>query len=96
MSLVSSLLKGTDLIMFFCIDKLNVKLARNRESARKSRRRKKVYIELLEKKVDQLQQELNATVKQLEQNTTSLSQVTVQNKIVFFIVILMKIYPHNR
>jgi len=62
-------------------NRLNVKLARNRESARKSRKRKKVYIELLEKKVDQLQQELNATVKQLEQNTTSLSQVTVQNKI---------------
>ena len=61
---------------------MNIKLARNRESARKSRRRKKVYIELLEKKVDALQQELNATVKQLEQNTTSLSQVTVQNKIV--------------
>ncbi len=72
---------------------MNVKLARNRESARKSRRRKKVYIDLLEKKVDVLQAELNATVKQLEQNTTSLSQVTVQNKIVTLLFNVNKINP---
>jgi len=63
-------------------DKLNVKLARNRESARQSRKRKKVYIELLEKKVEQLQQELTITTKQLEQNNDSLNNATTQNKIV--------------
>jgi len=61
---------------------LNVKLARNRESARQSRKRKKVYIELLEKKVEQLQQELSIATKQLEQNNDSLNIATTQNKIV--------------
>lgn len=32
-------------------EKLNQKLAKNRESARNSRKRKKIYIELLETKV---------------------------------------------
>lgn len=32
-------------------EKLNMKLKRNRESARNSRKRKKMYIELLETKV---------------------------------------------
>lgn len=36
------------------IEKLNQKLARNRESARNSRKRKKIYIEMLEKKVNSL------------------------------------------
>lgn len=33
------------------IEKLNKKLEKNRESARNSRKRKKIYIELLESKV---------------------------------------------
>ena len=45
------------------IEKMNVKLARNRESARNSRKRKKVYIELLEKKVESLTNELATTRK---------------------------------
>jgi len=37
---------------------VNQKLARNRESARNSRKRKKIYIELLETKVSALTEEL--------------------------------------
>ena len=63
-------------------DKLNQKLARNRESARESRKRKKVYIELLEKKVDSLTQELAAARKQIELNNSNMSKLTVQSKLV--------------
>lgn len=41
----------------------NVKLLRNRECARNSRKRKKVYIELLENKVKSLSDELDKTKK---------------------------------
>lgn len=63
------------------IEKLNVKLARNRESARNSRKRKKVYIELLEKKVSQLQQELVNSKKQLELNSNSFNKLCGQSKL---------------
>lgn len=39
----------------------NAKLLRNRECARNSRKRKKVYIELLENKVKQLSEQLDKT-----------------------------------
>jgi hypothetical protein len=39
----------------------NAKLLRNRECARNSRKRKKVYIELLENKVKSLSEELDKT-----------------------------------
>ncbi|KDO35013.1 hypothetical protein SPRG_01076 [Saprolegnia parasitica CBS 223.65] len=42
-------------------DKRQRRLARNRESARQSRRRKKQYLELLEEKVAQLTEEIDAT-----------------------------------
>jgi len=64
----------------FCVEKLNQKLAKNRESARNSRIRKKVYIDLLEKTVDQLQKELTAARKQLENNTNNLSKLNFQSK----------------
>lgn len=57
-----------------------MKLAKNRESARNSRIRKKVYIELLEKTVDQLQQELDSTRKQLDANNNNLSKLNFQSK----------------
>jgi len=63
-------------------EKLNVKLARNRESARNSRKRKKVYIELLEKKVAQLQLELQNSRKQLEVNNNSFNKLCGQSKLV--------------
>jgi len=63
------------------IEKLNVKLARNRESARNSRKRKKVYIELLEKKVAQLQLELVNSRKQLEVNNNSFNKLCGQSKL---------------
>ena len=76
-----------------------MKQAKNRESARNSRKRKKIYIELLEKKVNliihhyhifkkvnQLTQELNATKKQLNLNTCNLNQMTTQTKLVFFLI----------
>jgi len=61
-------------------EKLDMKLARNRESARNSRKRKKIYIELLEKKVDQLTQELESTKKQLELNSCNLNKMNLQSK----------------
>ena len=79
---------------------MEIKQAKNRESARNSRKRKKIYIELLEKKVylinkhnqklsflykvDQLTQELNTTKKQLELNTCSLNKMTTQTQMVSF------------
>jgi len=57
-----------------------MKLAKNRESARNSRIRKKVYIELLEKTVDQLQTELVTARKQLENNSSNLNKVSFQSK----------------
>lgn len=36
------------------LEKMNQKLAKNRESAKNSRKRKKIYIELLENKVNYL------------------------------------------
>jgi hypothetical protein len=62
------------------LEKLNQKLAKNRESARNSRIRKKVYIDLLEKTVDQLQKELTSARKQLENNTNNLSKLNFQSK----------------
>jgi len=78
--------KGKSLREIFNKDteKLNVKLARNRESARNSRKRKKVYIELLEKKVAQLQQELANSRKQLELNSNSFNKLCGQSKLVKF------------
>mmetsp|Transcript_10279 Transcript_10279/g.11687 ORF Transcript_10279/g.11687 Transcript_10279/m.11687 type:complete len:568 (-) Transcript_10279:65-1768(-) len=67
-------------------DRLNEKLAKNRESARNSRKRKKIYIELLEKKIDQLQQELNSTKKQLEINTMTLDKATKHSQVMNNIV----------
>jgi len=62
------------------LEKLNQKLAKNRESARNSRIRKKVYIDLLEKTVDQLQKELTSARKQLENNSNNLSKLNFQSK----------------
>lgn len=70
------------LIGSFTEDRLNEKLAKNRESARNSRKRKKIYIELLEKKIEQLQQELNSTKKQLEINTLTLDKATKHSQVV--------------
>ena len=46
---------------------LEEKLVRNRESARSSRKRKKIYIELLENKVKGLSDELEKTKEALKQ-----------------------------
>ena len=61
---------------------MNEKLAKNRESARNSRKRKKIYIELLEKKIEKLQQELTSTKKQLEMNVATLDKATKNSQIV--------------
>jgi len=56
-------------------DKKKRRLARNRESARQSRKRKKQYLELLEDKVEQLTQEVNLLrQKRLEQAAKELHQ----------------------
>ena len=57
---------------------MNQKLIRNRESARNSRKRKKLYIDLLEKKVDLLNQELLSTRKDLEDHLKGNAGVATQ------------------
>lgn len=52
-------------------DKSKLKLARNRESARNSRKRKKIYLELLENKVTQLNEFLNES-KEINKNSEDL------------------------
>jgi len=54
-------------------DKEQIKLARNRESARNSRKRKKMYLELLEKKVTQLSEFLQES-KKICKNSQNLLQ----------------------
>jgi hypothetical protein len=44
------------------------KLAKNRESARNSRKRKKIYLELLENKVTKLSEQLESSKKVYEKN----------------------------
>lgn len=67
----------------FKLDKLNLKLKRNRESARNSRKRKKIYIDLLETKVTELSDELALANKQLEINAINLSKMSSQARMVF-------------
>ena len=55
------------------IDKRQKRLARNKESARKSRNRKKHYQEFLEKKVKNLVQEANSLRQQLSVKSESVS-----------------------
>lgn len=59
----------------FCKEKINYKLAKNRESARNSRKRKKMYFEMLESKVVELSDELKEAknrIKYLEENQDKL------------------------
>ncbi|CAK75715.1 unnamed protein product (macronuclear) [Paramecium tetraurelia] len=55
------------------------KLAKNRESARNSRRRKKIYLELLENKVTKLSEQLDV-FKNVNERTQQLA-INLQNKI---------------
>ncbi|KAL4506053.1 hypothetical protein ABPG72_013814 [Tetrahymena utriculariae] len=61
--------------------KLNEKLVRNRESARNSRKRKKIYIELLETKVANLNEELEKTKRALESNNQYLNKMSFQTQL---------------
>ncbi|KAL4467063.1 hypothetical protein ABPG74_010660 [Tetrahymena malaccensis] len=63
------------------IEKMNQKLARNRESARNSRKRKKIYIELLETKVATISEELEKTKRVLETNNQYLNKLSFQTQI---------------
>lgn len=56
------------------------KLMRNRESARNSRKRKKIYIELLENKVSELSSELSKAKSLVFENQRSVQTICVQNK----------------
>ena len=70
--------------MLVFLDKLNLKLKRNRESARNSRKRKKIYIDLLETKVTELSDELALANKALENNALNFSKMNSQARIVDF------------
>lgn len=61
--------------VIFNKEKINYKLAKNRESARNSRKRKKMYFEMLESKVVELSDELKEAknkIKDLEENQDKL------------------------
>ena len=57
------------------------KLIRNRESARNSRKRKKIYIELLENKVSELSNELNDAKALVFENQKSFQNLCVQSRV---------------
>jgi len=59
-------------------EKITQKLVRNRESARNSRKRKKIFIELLEHKVASISEELEKTKKVLETNNQYLNKLSLQ------------------
>lgn len=48
------------------MDKGNDRLAKNRQSAKNSRKRKKIYLEVLENTVKQLQKDLEKALKTIE------------------------------
>jgi len=81
MSLGFKKVRSYDVLRSDDMEKINVKLARNRESARNSRKRKKIYIDLLERKVDQLTKELDTTKKQLDLNTDNLNKICFKSKL---------------
>lgn len=54
------------------------KLLRNRESARNSRKRKKIYIEMLENKLTELNEELEQTKSLVFENQKNLQDMCVQ------------------
>jgi hypothetical protein len=58
------------------LESSEAKLLRNRECARNSRKRKKIYIELLENKVKGLSEELEKTKKILKTSTSYLSKMS--------------------
>ena len=70
------------LIVF--LEKLSYKLAKNRESARNSRKRKKVYFEMLEAKVIELSDELAHAKKRIKQLEESHHQIGLHSKFVIF------------
>lgn len=62
--------------------RLDQKLAKNRESARNSRKRKKIYIEMLESKVAELTTELEVMKKTIEMNSENLNRLSSHTKTV--------------
>ena len=64
------------------LEKINFKLAKNRESARNSRKRKKVYFEMLEAKVVELSDELTAAKRKIKQLEDSQDKLSYHSKIV--------------
>lgn len=57
-------------------DNINAKLIRNRECARNSRKRKKIYIELLENRVKSLNEELDKTKRILKRSASYFSKMS--------------------
>lgn len=57
-------------------DNTNAKLIRNRECARNSRKRKKIYIELLENRVKSLNEELDKTKRILKTSASYFSKMS--------------------
>ena len=60
-------------------------MAKNRESARNSRKRKKVYFDMLEVKVVELTDELNAAKRKIKQLEESQDRLSYHSKLVNFI-----------
>eukprot|EP01017_Pseudomicrothorax_dubius_P031873 TRINITY_DN4115_c0_g2_i1.p1 TRINITY_DN4115_c0_g2~~TRINITY_DN4115_c0_g2_i1.p1 ORF type:complete len:302 (-),score=65.06 TRINITY_DN4115_c0_g2_i1:740-1645(-) len=69
------------------MDREQQKLERNRESARMSRKRKKIYIEILENKVAQLHAEVEEANGLLEENNTNLRQICASSNLLSNLII---------
>lgn len=74
--------------------RLDQKLAKNRESARNSRKRKKIYIEMLENKVAELTNELEVMRKSLEMNNDNFNRLSTHTKTVSFLNLPKKKKKH--
>ena len=64
-------------------------MAKNRESARNSRKRKKVYFDMLEAKVVELTDELNAAKRKIKQLEESQDRLSYHSKLVILILLFI-------
>lgn len=64
-------------------------MAKNRESARNSRKRKKVYFDMLEAKVVELTDELNAAKRKIKQLEESQDRLSYHSKLVHLFLLFI-------
>ena len=69
-------------------EKINLKKAKNRESARNSRKRKIVYFDKLEEHVIELNEKLNAAKNKIKQLEESQDKLPYHSKIVLLFLLI--------